>query len=158
MRRTDKDTENRPKSRDLRPLRRLSRFLRPYHVTLVAAMGVLAVAAGTVLAFGQVIRQVVDHGLVSGSQAELNQALALFLTVVVLMAISVAGRVYLVNWIGERVVADVRKAVFARVLSLDPTFFEVTRTGEVISRLTTDTSILQTVWSRRFPPRCADLG
>jgi ATP-binding cassette subfamily B protein len=145
MKRTDKDSEVRPKSRNLRPLRRLARFLGPYRVTLVAAMAVLALAAGTVLAFGQVIRQVVDHGLASGAQAELNQALALFLTVVVLMAISVAGRVYLVNWIGERVVADVRKAVFARVLSLDPTFFEVTRTGEVISRLTTDTSILQTV-------------
>jgi ATP-binding cassette subfamily B protein len=145
MKRKDKDTENRPKSRNLRPLRRLAGFLRPYRVTLVAAMAVLAVAAGTVLAFGQVIRQVVDHGLASGSQAELNQALLLFLAVVVLMAISVAGRVYLVTWVGERVVADVRKAVFGRVLSLDPTFFEVTRTGEVISRLTTDTSILQAV-------------
>lgn len=145
MRHTDKDAESRPKSRDLRPLRRLASFLKPYRFTLVAAMAVLAVASGTVLAFGQVIRQVVDHGLASGSPSELNQALELFLIVVVLMAVSVAGRVYLVNWIGERVVADVRKAVFARVLSLDPTFFEVTRTGEVISRLTTDTSILQAV-------------
>ena len=61
------------------------------------------------------------------------------------MAASVAARVYLVTWIGERVVADIRKAVFAQVLRLEPAFFEVTRTGEVISRLTTDTSLLQVV-------------
>ena len=145
MRHTDKDSANRPKSRDLRPLRRLLRFLKPYRIMLIGAMAVLTVAAGTVLAFGQVIRQVVDQGLTSGSHGELNHALLLFLVVVVMMAMSVAGRVYLVTWIGERVVADVRKAVFARVLSLDPSFFEITRTGEVISRLTTDTSMLQTV-------------
>ena len=145
MKHAKNDSINRPKSRDLRPLRRLSRFLKPYRITLVGAMAVLTVAAGAVLAFGQVIRQVVDQGLTSGSHGELNHALFLFLVVVVLMAVSVAGRVYLVTWIGERVVADVRKAVFAQVLSLDPSFFEITRTGEVISRLTTDTSILQTV-------------
>ena len=75
----------------------------------------------------------------------LNQSLLLFLGVVSVMSLSVGARVYLVNWLGERVVADVRKAVFSHVLTLDAAFFETTRTGEVISRLTTDTTLLQTV-------------
>jgi ATP-binding cassette subfamily B protein len=145
MPRTPATTERRSTSRNLRVLTRLFSFLRPYRATLVAAAGALAIAAGALLGFGVVLQRVVDHGLSSGSGAELNQALTMFLLVVTIMAISVAARVYLVNWIGERVVADIRKAVFAQVLKLEPAFFEVTRTGEVISRLTTDTSLLQVV-------------
>jgi ATP-binding cassette subfamily B protein len=145
MPRTPATTERRPTSRNLRVLTHLFSFLRPYRATLVAAVVALAIAAGALLGFGIVLQGVVDHGLSSGSGAELNRALALFLLVVTIMAISVAARVYLVNWIGERVVADIRKAVFAQVLKLEPAFFEVTRTGEVISRLTTDTSLLQVV-------------
>ena len=138
-------TEQRPTSRNLGVLRRLAGFLRPYHATLTAALFALMIAAGAVLGFGMVLQRVVDHGLSHGSSAQLNQALFLFLIVVTVMAASVAARVYLVTWVGERVVADIRKAVFAQVLKLDPTFFEITRTGEVISRLTTDTSLLQVV-------------
>lgn len=138
-------TEQRPTSRNLGVLRRLAGYLRPYRATLAAALLALVIAAGAVLGFGRVLQRVVDHGLSHGSSAELNQALFLFLMVVTIMAASVAARVYLVTWIGERVVADMRKAVFAQVLKLDPTFFEITRTGEVISRLTTDTSLLQVV-------------
>jgi ATP-binding cassette subfamily B protein len=138
-------TEQRPVSRNLGVLAQLWSFLRPYRGTLALALGALLVAAATVLGFGLVLQRVVDQGLSSGSETALNQALGLFLLVVSLMALSVAARVYLVTWIGERVVADVRKAVFAQVLKLEPAFFEVTRTGEVISRLTTDTSLLQVV-------------
>jgi ATP-binding cassette subfamily B protein len=138
-------TEQRPPSRDLRVLVQLFSFLRPYRGAVLAAVIALLVAAAAVLGFGVVLQRVVDHGLGSGSSAALNQALLLFLVVVTVMAASVAARVYLVTWIGERVVADIRKAVFARVLKLEPAFFEVTRTGEVISRLTTDTSLLQVV-------------
>lgn len=137
--------EQRPGSRDLGTLTRVAGFVRPYAGTVVLAALALLIAVGTVLAFGVVIQQVVDRGLSTGSSAALNHALMLFGGVVLLMAISVAARVYLVNWLGERVVGDIRKAVFARVLSLDPAFFEVTRSGEVISRLTTDTSLLQVV-------------
>ncbi len=137
--------EQRPASRDLRVLKQLFTFMRPYRRAVLGAGLALLIAAGTVLGFGVVLQQVVDHGLSSGSSAELNKALGLFLIVVTVMAVSVAARVYLVTWIGERVVADIRKAVFAQVLKLDPAFFEVTRTGEVISRLTTDTSLLQVV-------------
>jgi hypothetical protein len=130
-------SEQRPPSRDLRVLVQLFTFLRPYRGAVLAAVIALLVAAAAVLCFGVVLQRVVDQGLSSGSSAALNQALLLFLLVVTVMALSVAARVYLVTWIGERVVADIRKAVFARVLELEPAFFEVTRTGEVISRLTT---------------------
>ena len=137
--------EQRPGSRDLRVLKQLFLFLRPYRRALLGAVLALLVAAAAVLGFGIVLQRVVDEGLSSGSETALNQALLLFLLVVTVMAVSVAARVYLVTWIGERVVADIRKAVFAQVLKLEPAFFEVTRTGEVISRLTVDTSLLQVV-------------
>jgi len=137
--------EQRPSSRELRVLTQLFAFLRPYRGQVAGAALALLVAAAAVLGFGVVLQRVVDQGLGSGSVAALNQALVLFLVVVTVMAASVAARVYLVTWIGERVVADIRKAVFAQVLRLEPAFFEVTRTGEVISRLTTDTSVLQVV-------------
>ena len=142
---TNPSSDRRAESRNLAALLQLAGFLRPYRGHMVLAAGALVVAAATVLAFGMVIREVVDQGIGSGNAARLNESLLLFLGVVSLMALSVGARVYLVNWLGERVVADVRKAVFAHVLTLDTGFFETTRTGEVISRLTTDTTLLQTV-------------
>ena len=139
------ENEQRPGSRDLRVLGQLFGFLRPYAPVVIAAALALLVAAAAVLGFGIVLQRVVDDGLNSGSAEALNEALLLFLLVVSVMTVSVAARVYLVTWIGERVVADVRKAVFAKVLLLEPAFFEVMRTGEVISRVTTDTSLLQVV-------------
>jgi ATP-binding cassette subfamily B protein len=120
-------------------------FVRPYRLQLVAAVLALFTAAGAVIAFGQVFREVVDSGFTSGSPAALDQALLLFLAVVLVLAGSVLLRAYLLNWLGERVVADVRQAVFSRVLGLDVGFFETTRTGEIISRLTSDTALLQVV-------------
>lgn len=136
---------NRPATRNLGALMRLLGFTRPYIGRLVAALIALVVAAGSVLAFGQVIRVVVDSGLGTGSAEALNRSLVLFLGVVVLTALAIVARSYLLNWIGERVVADIRKAVFERVLSLDVGFFETTRSGEIISRLTSDTALLQIV-------------
>ncbi len=145
MRKKQRTTEDRPTARNLRPLLRLLGFVRPYFSRLLLAVVALIFAAGSVLAFGQVFRQVVDRGLNTGSPAALDQALVLFLLVVVVLGVSVLLRAYLLNWLGERVVADVRKAVFDRVLAMDVGFFESTRTGEVISRLTSDTALLQVV-------------
>ena len=150
MRRTPPPPD-RPVSRDLRPLRRLLGFLRPYRLRLAFAGLALLIAAGTVLAFGVVIREVVDSGFGSGEPAALNRALMTFLLVISLMGLAVGARVYLVTWLGERVVADLRRAVFEHVLKLDSGFFETTRTGEVISRLTTDTTLLQSVVSATLP-------
>ena len=136
---------DRPRSLRLRPLLRLIRFTRPYLGRLALALASLLLAAGALLAFGQVIRNVVDTGLAQGSPAALNQALLLFLVVAVVLSAAVGLRSWLLNWLGERVVADVRRAVFERALALDVGFFETTRTGEVISRLTSDTALLQIV-------------
>jgi ATP-binding cassette subfamily B protein len=138
-------TSDRATSRNLGTLLQLVGFLSPYRGQLALAAFALIIAAGSVLAFGIVIREVVDQGIGSGEASALNHSLLLFLLVVSIMAVSVGARVYLVNWLGERVVADVRTAVFSHVLSLDAGFFETTRIGEVISRLTTDTTLLQTV-------------
>ena len=135
----------RPTTRNLGPLLRLLTFMRPYRGRVLLAALALIIAAAAVLAFGQVIREVVDYGLKTGSETALNRSLLLFLGVVLAMAGAILMRSYLLAWIGERVIADVRKAVFTQVLGLDVGFFETTRTGEVISRLTSDTTLLQTV-------------
>ena len=143
--------EDRPANSNLRVLRQLFSFLHPYRALLICALVALLFAAAAVLSLGIVLQRVVDYGLSSGSVGTLNQALMLFLVVIMVMALSVAARVYLITWIGERVVADIRKQVFAQVLKLEPAFFETTRTGEVISRLTTDTSLLQVLVGSTLP-------
>ena len=120
-------------------------FIRPYRRQILLAVLVLMASTGAVLAFGQVLRAVVDTGLSSGSGPELNRSLLFFLLVVTTMTVAGLARSYLLAWIGERVVADIRAAVFRRVLGLDIGFFEITRTGEIISRLTADTALVQTM-------------
>ena len=139
------DSPERARSRHLGPLLRLLRFTWPYRTRLVLALIALALAALALLSFGQVIRAVVDRGLATDSPDALNLALGLFLGVVLVFAASVAVRSYLLNWIGERVVADIRRAVYDRALALDVGFYETTRTGELIARLTSDTALLQVV-------------
>lgn len=122
----------------------LSRFVLPYRLQMIGAMIALVVAAGVTLQIGQEIRKLLDLGFSAGSQ-DLDGIFIGLMGVVALLAIATFGRFYLVSWIGERVIADIRKAVFNHVLTLNPAFFEITRTGEVLSRLTTDTTLIQTV-------------
>src|SRR5512143_2813735 len=129
----------------LRTLARIGVFLRPYRRQVFGAAVALLIAAGAVLAVGQGLRGVIDHGFGAGSAAELDRTLALMLAVIVVMAAATYARFYFVSWIGERVTADLRRAVFDHLLTLPPGYFEVTRTGEVISRLTNDTTVLETV-------------
>jgi ATP-binding cassette subfamily B protein len=103
------DATDRPRSRHFKPLLRLLRFTRPYLGRLLLALLALVVAAGALLAFGQVIRAVVDYGLADGSPRTLDLALLFFLGVVALLSVAIMARSYLLNWIGERVVADVRR-------------------------------------------------
>ncbi len=131
--------------RDLGPLRRLVPFLLPYKWRILGAMVALTVAAGTVLGLGQGMRVLIDQGFAGGDTSLLDRALLVLLGVIALMAASTYGRFYLVSWIGERVVADIRRAVYDHVLTLSPGFFETTKTGEILSRLTTDTTLLQVV-------------
>ncbi len=136
---------DRPANKDIRQLARILGFLSPYRRQVAIAMVALVVAAGCVLVLGQGLRRVIDGGFASGDAALLDAALFALLGVIVVMAIATYTRFYFVSWIGERVSADIRRAVFGHLLDLSPGFFEVTRTGEVISRLTNDTSLLEVV-------------
>jgi len=129
----------------LRLLLELWQFVRPYSLQLAGAMTALVVASATVLGLGMGLRRLVDEGFSAGNAELLNQAVMVLFGVVALLAVAIYARFYLVSWIGERVVADMRRKVFDHILSLSPAYYELTRTGEVLSRLTTDTTLLQTV-------------
>jgi ATP-binding cassette subfamily B protein len=133
-----------PKSKDLRQLARIAGFLKPYKVQAVYAALALIVSSATTLAIGQGLKNVVDRGFGTGDAAMLDHALFIMLGVLGVMAIATYARFYFVSWIGERVTADIRRTVFGHLLALSPGFFEVTRTGDVISRLTNDTTMLET--------------
>ncbi len=127
----------------------LSPFLRPYRVQIVLAALFLVLAAVTTLVFPIALRSLIDGGLISTDKGAQTMALrehfgALFAVAVALGVFS-AARFYTVSWLGERVTADLRNAVYAHVLRQSPAFFETTQTGEVLSRLTADTTLVQTV-------------
>ena len=125
--------------------RRLIRFLLPYRARIAGALVALLVASGCVLALGQGLRHVIDGGFGSGDPRLLDAALAGVVAVAVILACATWARFYLMMSTGERVVADLRKAVFSHVLELSPAFFDATRTGEIVSRLTNDTTEIQAV-------------
>jgi ATP-binding cassette subfamily B protein len=141
----DAAAAERPKGRSLTPLQALLPFLRPYRGRLALALVALLFAATAMLALPVAVRQLVDYGLAAEDATTLNRYFAGFLAAAAVFGGFAAMRFYLVTWIGERLVADVRDAVYRRVIRMDPTFFEVTRTGEVLSRLTTDTTLVQTI-------------
>ncbi|MHA1536517.1 MAG: ABC transporter transmembrane domain-containing protein [Alphaproteobacteria bacterium] len=134
-----------PRGQRLRQLRLMGRFLRPYRLHIAGALAALIVAASTVLVFGVGLRWLVDKGFSSGDTDLLDQALLLLFGVIAVMAVATFARAFMVSWLGERVAADIRAAVFGNVLRLTPSFYEVTPIGEVLSRLTTDTTLLQTI-------------
>ncbi len=141
---------DRPVSKDLRPLLEVGRFVLPYRGRIAVAGLALLVAAGCVLAMGQALREVVDRGFATSDPSALDHSLFVLLIVVAILAMATYVRFYSVSWLGERVTADIRRRVFSHVLTLEPTFFETTRTGEVISRLTNDTSLLEQVIGTSF--------
>ena len=145
---------NAPQRAHPRSLGGLRPFLQPYRLQIVLALVFLCLAAAATLVFPLVLRQLIDQGLVPadrGSQAlGLSGHFALLFAVAAAMGVFSALRFYLMSWLGERVTADVRNAVYAHVLRQSPEFFETTQTGEVLSRLTTDTTLVQTVVGSSF--------
>jgi len=132
-----------------RSLSGLFPFLRPYRARIALSVVFLVLAALATLAFPLALRNLVDSGLVSADKGAQTMALrnhfeALFAVAVALGVFS-AARFYMVSWLGERVTADLRNAVYGHVLQQSPQFFETTQTGEVLSRLTADTTLVQTV-------------
>ena len=139
------ETTERPKGKSLKPLRALLPFLAPYRARMLVALVALGIAAAAMLALPQALKNVIDEGFTASNAAAVDRYFFWLLAAAAVFAAFAALRMYLVNWIGERVVADLRSAVYRRVLRMDPAFFEVTKTGEVLSRLTTDTTLIQSL-------------
>ncbi len=137
--------DSRPASKNLRPLRQLVRYLKPYPWLLALTVLALLAAAVTTLVLPIAARQILEIGFTEENRALIGRHFQFLLGVIAVLAVASAGRFYFVARIGERVVADIRKQIHGHVLAMNPTFFEVTRTGEILSRLTTDTTLIQTV-------------
>jgi ATP-binding cassette subfamily B protein len=135
----------RPRGKSLKPLQTLVPFVRPYRGTLAAALAALLIASGAMLALPIALRYLIDNGFIAQDIGTVNRYFGWFLAAALVFSVFAALRYYLVTWLGERVVADLRNAVYQRVIGMDPAFFEVTKTGEVLSRLTTDTTLVQSI-------------
>jgi ATP-binding cassette subfamily B protein len=136
---------DRPKGRSLRPLRALWPYIRPYKGTLLLALASLLIASGAFLAIPVAVRYVIDFGFTASDAETIDRYFVYFLIVALLFGVFAAARAYFVNWLGERVVADLRDSVYRHIIRMDPAFFEVTKTGEVLSRLTADTTLIQSI-------------
>lgn len=136
--------DERESSREIGVLGALWPFLRPYRLLMFAATCALILTAGLSLTLPLAVRRVVDNFRISES-ALLNQYFMAALVIAALLATGTGLRYALVTRLGERVVSDIRKAVFDRVIGMSPAFFEKIMTGEVLSRITTDTTLIQSV-------------
>jgi ATP-binding cassette subfamily B protein len=129
----------------LSSLRKALAFMRPYKLQMTLATIALVFTAGVTLALVQFVQVIVDEGFVKASSESLGLAIAGFLVVAVIQAMGTFARFYWVSWLGERVTADIRTAVFSHLMTLHPGYFEENLSGEIQSRITTDTTLLQTV-------------
>ncbi|HQU90063.1 MAG TPA: ABC transporter transmembrane domain-containing protein, partial [Denitromonas sp.] len=154
MARRSPSVPNRPAgSRKISTLRGLWPFLQPYRARIGLAFVLLCLASATLLLVPLAFRDLIDAGFGKHAQPpsgllgglSLNDHFLALFALASVWALAVAGRYYTVSWIGERATADLRSAVYARVLRQSPQFFETTQTGEVLSRLTGDTTLIQTM-------------
>ncbi len=137
--------QGRAKSRSLRPLRRLLPFLKPYRMAIGIALLALLCSSTASLLVPPALGRLVQNGFSVSLASHIDQYFLPLVGIAFALAVATGIRFYFVTWLGERVVADIRKAVFDHVIGLTPAFFEVTRTGEVLSRMTADTTLIQTV-------------
>ena len=119
--------------------------LAPYKAKVICAVVALIIGSGSWLLLGQGVKVVVDEGFVASNADKLNQMMLIVMAIALIGSVAAYFRFYLMIWLGERVSADIRQSVYAHLLTLPPAFFEKTRTGEVISRFTSDTTVLQSV-------------
>src|ERR1700678_3321178 len=140
------EEENRLKLKGkISSLMRLRTYLRPYRLRIIGALVALAVSSSIVLGLGSALKYLIDDGIDKNDVTLLDRSFVIFIGLTVLLAVATYSRYYLVSWVGEKAVADIRRDVYNRVIRLDTAFFETTRTGELLSRITTDTTLLQTV-------------
>jgi ATP-binding cassette subfamily B protein len=133
------------KPRKLSVLAELFTFVRPYRLQTAGAAVALVFTALVTLSLGQGVQYLIDQGFVAESHEALNRSVAVIVVLITLMSVGTFLRFYAVSWLGERVSADLRKAVFNHVITLHPSYFETNRSGEITSRLTTDTTLLQNI-------------
>ncbi len=138
-------TEQRESSRNIKVLSSMFTFIRPYRVQLIGALLALIFTAAITLSLGQGLRLLVDQGFGEGAAAGLDKTLIIFMVLAVFLAFGTFARFYLVSWIGERVSSDLRREVYNHVIGLHPGFFETNLSGEIQSRITTDTTLIQNV-------------
>ncbi len=120
-------------------------FLRPYRAQIMVFVVALLIAAAVTLSIGQGLRLMIDHGFVGRSLDNLTLAIFVVMAMAVVMAVATSVRFYMISWLGERVSADIRSAVFNHIIELHPAFFETNRSGDIMSRLTADTTLLQSI-------------
>jgi ATP-binding cassette, subfamily B, bacterial len=143
----DNATPARPAGRSLKPLRRFLPLLAAYRLQIALAFVALVVAALATLSVPLAVRRVIDHGFSPGGDIFIDQYFGVMLAVVGVLAVASASRFYLVTWLGERIVADTRDLLFKHLLDLSPAFFETNRSGEIVSRLTADTTQVKSAFS-----------
>ena len=140
------DVSDRPKGSSLGPLRALVPYIRPYKRTLYLALAALLLAAGAQLSLPVALRYLIDLGLLADNADTIDRYFLALFGVAVAFGLFSAFRFYLVTWIGERVVVDLRTEVFSQLTKLSLSFYEITRTGEVLSRLTADTTQIKSAF------------
>ena len=139
------DNKNRNDVKSVSALKMVFPYIKPYKFQLIGAAIALLFAAATVLAMGAGLRFLIDEGFAEGDPLLLDRAVIVLVVVVILLAGASYARFYLISWVGERVVADLRIAVFNHVIGLNLAFFETRSPGEILSRISTDTTLVQTV-------------
>ena len=139
------DPESREKGKSLRPLKSLVPFIAPYKGVLLVALLALLLSSAATLAMPIAVGNVIDYGFSVDDADRIDRYFYILLLFAVAIGLFGAARAYFVHWLGERVVADLRGQVFAHVIYMDPHFFETTKIGEVLSRLTADTTLIQSV-------------
>ncbi|WP_042144125.1 MULTISPECIES: ABC transporter transmembrane domain-containing protein [unclassified Pseudoalteromonas] len=125
-------------------------FVKPYKIMVASALIALLLTAAVNLSLGQGVKFVIDNGFIAGSQEQLSSAILILIAMISLLAVGTFCRFFLISLLGERVSGDIRKAVFNKIVSLHPSYFEENRSGEIMSRLTTDTALLQSIVGSSF--------
>ncbi len=147
---THNSQHNATKPSAFRSLLPILAFIRPYKVMALFALLALIITAAVSLSLGQGVKLILDNGFIAGSKAQLSQAIYVLMGMISLLAVGTFTRFYLMSWLGERISGDIRKAVFNQIVTLHPSYFEENRSGEIMSRLTTDTVLLQSIIGSSF--------
>jgi ATP-binding cassette subfamily B protein len=131
-----------PAKHNIARLAKISVYLRPHKLTILGIFLSLLITSSTVLLISKALQYFIDKGLVANDLANLDFALFILIMIIVTLALFTFVRFYLVTYLGERVIADIKSDIYNHILKLSPGFFEETKTGDIISRMTADTTLL----------------